>query len=135
LFESNSTVYDLAFNNQTSTLSFNVTGPSGTTGYVIATIPKNLLTNGENLQVYIDGNQLNYTVASTLNSWVITFNYSHSTHQISIHLESNVSTTQPTGNILILIVIIALFCAFLAVVIRVGFGRKETATLEKTLPL
>ncbi len=135
LFESNSTVYDLAFNNQTSTLSFNVTGPSGTTGYVVATISKALLDNGENLQVYMDGNQLNYSVASTLNSWVITFNYLHSTHQISIHLESNVSTTQPTGNIVILIVIIALFCTILAVVIRFGFGHKETAVLEKPFPL
>jgi hypothetical protein len=130
LFESNSTVHDLAFNNQTSTLSFNVTGPSGTTGYVIATISKALLANGENLQVYMDGNQLNYSVVSTLNSWVITFNYSHSTHQISILLKSNVSSTQPIGNIAILIVIIALFCAILAVVIKVGFDRKETVTLE-----
>ncbi len=55
--ESNSTVYDLAFNNETSSLSFNVTGPSGTAGYVKATISKSLLTNGENLKAYIDGNR------------------------------------------------------------------------------
>jgi hypothetical protein len=128
LFESNSTVYDLAFNNQTSTLSFNVTGPSGSTGYVIATISKTLLTNGENLQVYMDGKQLNYSVASTLNSWIVTFNYSHSTHQISIQLESNVLSTQPFGNTAILIVIITLFCIFLAVVTKVGFDRKETVS-------
>ena len=135
LFESNSTVYDLAFNNQTSTLSFNVTGPSGTTGYVIATISKALLANGENLQVFLDGNPLNYSVASTLNSWVITFNYSHSTHQINIQLESNVTSTQPIGNIAILIVIIALFLTILAVVIKVGFDRKETAALENPTTL
>ena len=130
LFESNSTVNDLAFNNQTSTLSFNVTGPSGTAGYVIATISKALLANGENLQVYMDGKQLNYTVTSSLNSWVVTFIYSHSTHQISIHLESNVSTTQPIGNMAILIVIIALFCTFLAVATKFGFGREEKVALE-----
>ncbi len=117
LFESNSTLHDLAFNNQTSTLSFNVAGPSGTTGYVIATISKNLLANGENLQVYMDGKQLTYSVASTLNSWVVTFNYSHSTHQISIHLESNVSSKQPLGNEAILIDIIALFCTILVVIV------------------
>jgi len=49
--ESNSTVNALAFNNETSTLSFNVTGPSETTGYVKATISKTLLTNVENLEV------------------------------------------------------------------------------------
>ena len=135
LFESNSTIYDLAFNNQTSTLSFNVTGPSGTTGYVIATISKALLDNGENLQVYIDGNQLNYSVASTLNSWVITFNYSHSTHQVNIQLESNVSSTPPTGNIVILIVIIALFSTILAATIKFGFGHKETTALENPTTL
>ena len=129
-FESNSTVYDLSFNNQTSTLSFNVTGPSGTTGYVTATISKALLANGENLQVYMDGKQLNYTVTSTLNSWVVTFNYSHSTHQISIHLESNISSTEPIGNTAILVVIIALFCTILAVATKFGFGRKEKAALE-----
>jgi hypothetical protein len=115
LFESNSTVYELAFNNQTSTLSFNVNGPSGTTGYVIATISKTSLANGENLQVYMDGNQLNYSVASKLNSWVVTFNYSHSTHQIKIQLQSNVSSTQPLGNEAILIFVIALVCTILAI--------------------
>ena len=130
LFESNSTVYDLAFNNQTSTLSFNVTGPSGTMGYVIATISKTLLANGENLQVYMDGNQLNYSVASTLNSWVVTFNYSHSTHQISIHLDSNVSSTQPTGDLAILIVIIVLFCTILAVTGFLVYHKKHKRTKD-----
>jgi hypothetical protein len=135
LFESNSTVYDLAFNNQTSTLSFNVTGPSGTTGYVTATISKDMLTNGENLQVYLDGKQLNYSVTSTLNSWIVTFNYSHSTHQISIHLDSNISSTQPNGNIAILIVIIASFCIFLAIAAKFGFGQKQTAALKNNTSL
>lgn len=113
--ESNSTVYALAFNNETSTLSFNVTGPSGTTGYLKATIAKSLLSNSENLQAYLDGNQLNYTVDSVDNSWVFTFNYSHSTHQISLHLETNAASTEPWGNEMILIAIIALFGTILAI--------------------
>jgi hypothetical protein len=115
--ESNSTVYDLAFNNVTSTLSFNVTGPSGTTGYVKATISKALLTNDENLQVYIDGKQLlNYSKTSIVDSWVITLDYSHSTHQISINLDTNVSSTQPFGNELILIILIVLLGTILAII-------------------
>jgi hypothetical protein len=135
LFESNSTLYDLAFNNQTSTLSFNVTGSSGTTGYVTATISKTLLIDGQNLQVNLDGKQLNYSVTSTLSSWIVTFNYPHSIHQIRIQLESNFSSIQPLGNTTILMVIIALFCTFLAVVAKFGFGRKEKAALENPNPL
>ena len=124
-FESNSTVYALAFNNETSTLSFNVTGPTGTTGYVKASIPKSLLTNGENLQAYLDGNQLNYSVATLGDSWVFTFNYSHSTHQISLHLELNRSPIQPVGNEVILIAFVALFGTVLAIETKYWLGRKE----------
>jgi hypothetical protein len=124
-FESNSTVYALAFNNETSTLSFNVTGPTGTTGYVKASIPKSLLTNGENLQAYLDGNQLNYSVATLGDSWVFTFNYSHSTHQISLHLELNGSPIEPVGNEVILIAFVALFGTVLAIETKYWLGRKE----------
>ncbi len=125
LVESNSTINGLAFNNETSTLSFNVTGPPGTTGYVKATISKSLLTNGENLQVLIDGKQLNYTVASEANSWVITFNYHHSTHQISIHLQAEAATAQPLGNTVIFIAVVAVLGVILAVGIRSFFSRKN----------
>ncbi|HCW07049.1 MAG TPA: hypothetical protein DGG95_06760 [Cytophagales bacterium] len=80
LLESNSTVDALAFNNETSTLSFNVTGPSGTTGYVKTTISKSMLNNSETLQVYLDGKQLNYSVSALGDFWVFSFNYYHSTH-------------------------------------------------------
>lgn len=125
LVESNSTVYALAFNNETSTLSFNVTGPSETTGYVKATISKTLLANGENLQVHMDGKQLNYSVTSTVSSWVIALNYSHSTHQISINLETNASSTLPLDNEVILIVIIALLGSVIAIETKYWFGHKE----------
>jgi hypothetical protein len=55
--ESNSTVSALAFNSTSLELSFTVNGTSGTAGYVRATIVKNLITNGENIKVYLDGNQ------------------------------------------------------------------------------
>jgi hypothetical protein len=90
--ESNSTVSALAFNSTSSELSFTVIGPSETTGYVKATIAKSITTNGEDIEVYLDGNQLNYSVISTDDSWIITFSYSHSTHQISMHLGANTSS-------------------------------------------
>jgi hypothetical protein len=125
LIESNSTVYDLAFNNETSTLSFNVTGPSGTTGYIKATISKTLLSNSENLQVQMDERPFNYSVTSTGNSWIVALNYSHSTHQISIHLETNVSQTLTLGNEVVLSVIIAIFGTIITFEARQFFGRKK----------
>ena len=84
--ESNSTVSALAFNSTNSELSFNVIGPSGTSGYVKATIAKSMLQNCDGSKVYIDGKQLNCSVTSTADSWIVTFNYSHSSHQISMYL-------------------------------------------------
>jgi hypothetical protein len=123
IFESKSTVTALAFDNQTSTLTSNVTGPSNTTGYVRATIAKSLLANGENLQIYLDGKQLNYTVTSTGDSWVYYFNYSHSTHQISMHLVEGAAANQPIVNETILIAIIAVFGVILGVSVY-SFNRR-----------
>ena len=126
LLESNSTVNALAFNNETSTLSFNVTGPSGTTGYVKTTISKSMLTNGENLQAYLDGKQLNYSLSTSGDLWIFSFNYSHSTHQINLHLEMAAASTQPIGNEVILIVITAVFGTILAIETKYWFGKKRT---------
>ena len=36
-----------------------------------------------------DGNQLNYEVTSNADSWLLTFTYQHSTHQVRISLATN----------------------------------------------
>jgi hypothetical protein len=125
VFESNNTVTALAFDNQTSILSFNVNGPSNTTGFVRATIAKSLLANGENMQAYIDGRQLEYTVTSTDDSWVYCFSYSHSTHQISMHIEAKATepSPQPVGSEIVLIAIVALFGVILGVLVY-SFSRR-----------
>jgi hypothetical protein len=90
--ESNSTVTVLAFNSTSAELSFKVEGPNGTSGYVKATIAKTLMANATDTKVYLDGNKLDYKVSSTTNSWILTFNYHHSAHQVTIALVANVST-------------------------------------------
>ena len=125
LLESNSTVNALAFNNETSTLSFNVSGPPETKGYVKATISKSMLNNSESLQAYLDGKQLNYSASALGDFWVFTFNYSHSTHQISLHLKVAAASTQPLSNEIILIVIIAVFGAILAIETKYWFGKEK----------
>ena len=94
--ESNSTVTSLAFNSTSSELSFTVSGPSGTTGYVKATIAKTLMANAENLKVYLDGNQLTYSLTETANSWLLAFNYSHSTHRVNVYLPTSLPIETPS---------------------------------------
>jgi hypothetical protein len=96
--ESNSTVTALAYNSTTSELSFSVTGASETTGYVKVTLAKSLTADPENIKVYLDGNQLNYLVSSNAYSWQLTFNYHHSTHHVTITLDSTSSTTPTTAS-------------------------------------
>jgi hypothetical protein len=94
---SNSTVNSLAFNSTTSELSFTVTGPSGTKGYVECTIAKSLVSNAENIELFLDGNQLSYEVTSNADSWLLYFTYTHSSHHISINLPINLPTNLPTN--------------------------------------
>jgi hypothetical protein len=84
--ESNSTVSALAFNSTSSDLSFTVSGPSDTEGYVKVTIAKSLVSSAENIKVYLDGDQLNYAVVSDGDLWQLTFSYLHSSHQVRISL-------------------------------------------------
>ncbi|HEY4674815.1 MAG TPA: PKD domain-containing protein [Candidatus Bathyarchaeia archaeon] len=84
--ESNSTVSALEFNTTSSELRFTVAGTSGTNGFVKVTIAKSLLENPENIKVFLGGNQIEYSLTSADNSWLLTFNYEHSIHQVTISL-------------------------------------------------
>jgi hypothetical protein len=83
---SNSTVSALAFNSTSRELSFVVSGPSGTSGYVKVTIAKDLVANATDIKVYLDGSPLNYTVTSLGDSWLLYFTYMHSDHAVTIGL-------------------------------------------------
>lgn len=84
--ESNSTVTGMEFNAQNATLSFTVSGEEGTTGYVRMTLAKNLAPDIEKLKIQVDSLNCDYTYEETSTSWIITFSYSHSTHQVCINL-------------------------------------------------
>jgi hypothetical protein len=114
--ESNSTVNALVFDNTTATLSFNVTGPEGTTGYVKVTIAKNMVLNSNQLLAYMDGQTLNYTVTSTSDSWIYLFTYHHSTHQIILHISENALAAQTVGSEVLLVAIVAVLSIFLCAI-------------------
>ena len=92
---SNSTVSALAFDSSSNMLRFTASGPSGTTGFANVNVAKTLVGNIANLKVYLDGAALQYQAKSTADSWILTFNYSHSTHNISIDLGTRPSSSLP----------------------------------------
>jgi hypothetical protein len=117
--ESNSTIFALAFNTTGWELSFTASGSSGTRGYVKVTVAKSLVANITNIRVYLDGNQTEYTITSIDDSWLLTFNYIHSTHQITVDLDINIVPEFPSFLILPLFMIATL----LAVIV---YKRKHT---------
>ncbi len=81
---SNSTITEFSFNSTIPELSFGVSGESGTTGYIDTYIPKSLLNDTSSLEVYLDDEQTDYTVASLTDGWLLYFTYQHSSHAVTI---------------------------------------------------
>lgn len=86
--ESNSTISELDFESTSGELTFIVSGSSGTTGYVDVYIAKTLLGNVAEVEVELNGEEINYTATSSDDSWLIHFTYQHSTHSVIINLGS-----------------------------------------------
>jgi hypothetical protein len=85
---SNSTVTQFSFNSTDRALAFSVTGPSGTAGYTKISMAKTLMENEEQIKVYLDGNQVNFTSQETEDAYQIIFAYHHSTHKVVVTLGS-----------------------------------------------
>jgi hypothetical protein len=92
---SNSTLSELYFDSASNELSFNVSGPPGTKGYIYAYIPKSLINDTTGLKVYLDNSQIEYTVQSQSDGWLLYFTYHHSTHTVMISLGSSSANPSP----------------------------------------
>ena len=90
LTESTSTISDFQFSS--NMLKFNVTGENGTSGSTSIYIPKAEMSEVEGIEVLVDGVKSTYSIQSTEEYWILTTNYSHSTHQIVVNMEP--SSTQ-----------------------------------------
>ena len=87
--ESNSTVSDLLFDSEHAVLSFTVTGPNQTTGYVQVMVAKELMPTITGLVVNIDGTDTEYHASETEDAWLITISYSHSSHAVQMLLSAS----------------------------------------------
>jgi parallel beta-helix repeat protein len=117
---SNSTIAELAFNSASNELSFHVSGPSETTGYVTVYIPKSLVGNVSDLKVYVDGDPRTYSSEAQMDSWVVSFTYSQSVHTIVIDLTATSSETSepPIEWVITIIIAVATAIAVAAIVFK-----------------
>jgi hypothetical protein len=98
---------------------FTANGTTGTTGYVKATISKAFMPEGD-IKVYLDGNPVNYTQTSNEESWIITFIYHHSIHQVRINEVLNPALTTLTEDKYLIFItagVIAALLGFLGLII------------------
>jgi hypothetical protein len=130
----NSTVTDVLFNPENATLSFTVSGPSGTAGSTNVTIAKSVMPNGGALRVTMDDKQISYSLADNGDSWNIGFAYIHSTHRVTItDVESQIQPTQtptatPSVPELPSIAILTLFIAATLVTLLFYFKKHKKLT-------
>jgi hypothetical protein len=122
LAESNSTLSSLYFNSTSREISFTVSGPSGTSGYVRFVIPKTLLGNETDFKVYMDGQEVNYTISSFGDQQVLYFEYHHSTHVVDIRVPSLMVPEFPVWVLFPLV----LFIALIALVLKKGLACSRT---------
>ena len=80
---SNSNVWDFHFNESEKLISFNVSGPEGTTGFCRVTIPKALL-GGPYVVLINDSPPITITEQSNGTHTVLYFTYGHSTQPVEI---------------------------------------------------
>jgi hypothetical protein len=89
LIESNSTISELFFNSTNSEFSFTVSGQSGTSGFARVKVAKTLISSPQNVRIYLDGKQLEAEITSDSDSWLLSFYYTHSVHQIKLGLATS----------------------------------------------
>jgi hypothetical protein len=120
IFETNSTIYDLDFNASASSLRFNVTGPSGTTGYVNIRAPTSLINDPSSIKVYVDKELVTYTTTFQEDCWIISLTFHHSSHAMAINFgATNERGSQLDLSVMVISVsIVIVFCINLLSYIR-----------------
>ena len=117
---SNSIISALAFNSTSGQLDFTISGSEGTSGYCKVYIPTSLISDAFALNIFLDGNPISYNIESSRNSWLVSFNYHHSVHEVTMEMKTAdlaaVNGNQfnqwfPYGVITVLIAVIAVLLA------------------------
>jgi hypothetical protein len=94
--ESNSTITSFNYNAATTQITFGVSGPDGSTGYVQVCVPKSVLPDPTVMKVALDGTTVQTTYLSSGNVWLVIFIYSHSSDSVVMTLNPLAATLTPT---------------------------------------
>src|SRR5665647_102640 len=78
--QTNSTITAFSVDSTSKQLSFSVSGPDGSTGYIQVYISRTLITDASELQILLDGAPLNFDFVSVGDAWFVACDYHHSTH-------------------------------------------------------
>jgi hypothetical protein len=127
--QTNSTIAAFSFDPTEKQLSFSLTGPDGSTGYINVNISKSILTDISDLNVLLDGEPINFDAISTGYSWLLSFNYHHSTHIVAINLNSNAAEMSTSCGSLNWITLVIVIVIAVMVIIAVSVYRSDKAKL------
>jgi hypothetical protein len=101
----------LTSNNTNAELNFKVSGSTETTGYVRATIPKDLSDVEDNWSVLVNDNPLTPTVNEDINNTYIYFTYGHNVKTVEIFRTETIPELLSWTPLLITIIAVAAIIA------------------------
>jgi hypothetical protein len=116
-----------------TTISFTLTGETGTTGFSNLTIPRSAVPYGNTPTVYIDGQQVqNQGYTEDPQNFHVWFTAHFSTHQIEISFTGRTTQPLPWTTIAIVIVAIAVAIGILTVAMQKRKGKNQAAKKQQT---
>ena len=130
---SNSTVSNFTYNSETQELSFLTNGTSNTIGYSYTSIPKNLVSDIQTLQVNLDGKPIAFGSQSKDAVWVISCVYEQSEHTFTIQLPFIQLLSPATTPWIPIVIVIALLIAIVSVVLVIRRRRRTAKTIASIL--
>lgn len=128
---SNSIISALSFDSESRELGFGVTGPSGTVGYVNVFIAKDLIMDTEDVEVKLNDEEVDFSVTSSDDSWLLHFTCLHSTHEVTIALGRPTTSFIETFPIEFVAFAVA---SIIAVVVVVFFALKRNQRSKEDKP-
>jgi hypothetical protein len=94
--DTNSTISDFIFDPIAKQINLTVSGPLGTVGAINLTLAKQLVPEGYELEVYLDGETCPFALGESATCYFIHITYVHSQHKVMVSI---VDTTIPTLSI------------------------------------
>ena len=77
------------------------------------TVAESLVVDIANIRVYVDGNQTEYSITALDDSWLLAFNYVHSTYQVAMDLDIYIIPEFPSFLILPLFIMATLLAVII----------------------